>query len=751
MYSDAGGEKRLVSYLVLRSDASLKIADIRRRLREHIPEFMIPSAFVFLEKLPLTQNAKVDRSALPTPTVKDMAEKEYVAPTTRLERAIVKIVAEILSLDASLVGMSDNFFDLGGHSLSAAQLLSRVQETWQVDLSLRTIFDAMSIRDLTFTLSASVDESMVGLDNAGAPAPSVTDASERKTLTIEKEPVPAASLVKPVARRLKVDGTVPGADEQKLNDDGTLAIGTIKEEINGDDADAVDAADAELVVLQAKPVRAPATSGVEVVPGRLYELSYNQQSLLFVSSLDPNGWSSLAYNIPFATKFLSPVNEMVLVASFKELIEHHTALRTRYFMPGAAPEELVNKTNQLMALALVGDTSASGSGSAQLDASRGSQVIDPFESYQLDYARVDASKWSDADLSKWMLDETYRPFDLRNGPIMRVRFLERTTGAGSGVITEQFLLWTVHHIAVDLWSFVVLLDDLAHIYASRARRALAAQPPLQSSHHHSSHGHHHHSVNNSRTASPDSALTGHKQPNGSEPDNAAGAGKSRYKRKKPVAHVHAHNAQSVPTSAAPTPQANRKQPDSSVSEAIRSASEGATLASDVSQDAVLLLGDPLQVRKRQRQYVECIPAQKAALEGVSGERLWSFWQNLLREPLPVLELPTDRQRPAVQSYEGTSFLAHVPAPLLKQLRALARSEGVTMYVLLLSAYYALLHHYTGQEDIIVGSPMAGRSKRENDHAAGSRHLPSAASERIVGLEYFSRLWAALAACSPPCG
>jgi len=64
VYSDAGGEKRLVSYLVLRSDASLKIADIRRRLREHIPEFMIPSAFVFLEKLPLTQNAKVDRSAL---------------------------------------------------------------------------------------------------------------------------------------------------------------------------------------------------------------------------------------------------------------------------------------------------------------------------------------------------------------------------------------------------------------------------------------------------------------------------------------------------------------------------------------------------------------------------------------------------------------------------------------------------------------------------------------------------------------
>jgi hypothetical protein len=111
-------------------------------------------------------------------------------------------------------------------------------------------------------------------------------------------------------------------------------------------------------------------------------------------------------------------------------------------------------------------------------------------------------------------------------------------------------------------------------------------------------------------------------------------------------------------------------------------------------------------------------SQEEALIGTKGEKLWGYWLKNLAEPLPVLSLPTDRPRPSKLSYKGNAITVPVPSNLHTQLTALSRAEGVTLYTLLLAAWYTLLYRYTGQEDIIVGSPMACRADPNRQNCAG---------------------------------
>ncbi len=132
----------------------LLIGDMRRFLKERLPEYMLPSAFVLLETLPLTSNGKVDRKALPAP---DQARPElgeaFVAPRTPVEEAVAGIWAKVLGVEQ--VGVYDNFFELGGHSLLATQAISRVREALQVELPLRSFFDSPVVADLAKSIEAS--------------------------------------------------------------------------------------------------------------------------------------------------------------------------------------------------------------------------------------------------------------------------------------------------------------------------------------------------------------------------------------------------------------------------------------------------------------------------------------------------------------------------------------------------------------------------------------------------------------------
>ena len=127
---------RLVAYVVP-GDKSPTAGDLRTYLKTLLPEYMIPSAFVFLEALPLTPNGKVDRKALPPPTGNEQ-DVAKVAPRTPLEEALAEIWCEVLGFEH--VGAHDSFFALGGHSLLATQVISRIRKVWQVELSVRVVF-----------------------------------------------------------------------------------------------------------------------------------------------------------------------------------------------------------------------------------------------------------------------------------------------------------------------------------------------------------------------------------------------------------------------------------------------------------------------------------------------------------------------------------------------------------------------------------------------------------------------------------
>ncbi|MBD2510747.1 amino acid adenylation domain-containing protein [Nostoc muscorum FACHB-395] len=140
---DIPGEKRLVAYFVP-NQKQPTIGELRHFLKEKLPYYMVPAAFVTLDALPLTLNGKVDRRALPAPlNTRPELEETFVAPSTPIEEKLAKIWAEVLGIQH--LGVNDNFFHLGGHSLTATQFLSRVRDVLQVELPFQSIFESPTI------------------------------------------------------------------------------------------------------------------------------------------------------------------------------------------------------------------------------------------------------------------------------------------------------------------------------------------------------------------------------------------------------------------------------------------------------------------------------------------------------------------------------------------------------------------------------------------------------------------------------
>jgi hypothetical protein len=118
------------------------------------------------------------------------------------------------------------------------------------------------------------------------------------------------------------------------------------------------------------------------------------------------------------------------------------------------------------------------------------------------------------------------------------------------------------------------------------------------------------------------------------------------------------------------------------------------------------------------QYTDYVRWQDEMLSSAEGERLWGYWRKQLAGQLPLLELPTDRPRPAVPTYQGASYDFQLQDDLSSRLKALAKGQGATLYMVLLTAFQVLLHHHSGQEDLLVGSPVLGRSRAEFEGIVG---------------------------------
>jgi amino acid adenylation domain-containing protein len=148
---DVQGDKRLAAYVVPSNGSTLTFSEMRSFLKEKLPDYMIPSALVFLDLLPLTPNGKVDRRALPTPDLeRSRLETKFIAPRTPVEKVLAEIWREVLGLER--VGVNDNFFELGGHSLLATQVVSRVYQKFKIELSLRVFLEKPTVAGLTEVL-----------------------------------------------------------------------------------------------------------------------------------------------------------------------------------------------------------------------------------------------------------------------------------------------------------------------------------------------------------------------------------------------------------------------------------------------------------------------------------------------------------------------------------------------------------------------------------------------------------------------
>ena len=149
-------------------------AELRRHLQERLPDYMIPTAFVVLEQIPLTPSGKIDRRALPSADAaqRDLAGR-FVPPRTPTEKSLAEIWRRVLGIER--VGIDSNFFELGGHSLLATQVNSQIRAVLRAEVPLRVLFESPTISNL----AAWIDEHCVAQPNAGVAA---IEPSERTAL-----------------------------------------------------------------------------------------------------------------------------------------------------------------------------------------------------------------------------------------------------------------------------------------------------------------------------------------------------------------------------------------------------------------------------------------------------------------------------------------------------------------------------------------------------------------------------------------
>jgi len=165
-------DRNLVSYVVPRN-GEIPLKELRRFCLQFLPAYMVPTLFLTLGSVPLTQNGKVDRNALPPPTEGSRRAAQSHRPAeTATEQALVRIWTEVLSLNE--IGIDENFFDLGGHSLLATRVASQIRKQFNVDLPLRHIFESPTIA----TLASRIDE---------VPASVIANAQEPDLMPVARD------------------------------------------------------------------------------------------------------------------------------------------------------------------------------------------------------------------------------------------------------------------------------------------------------------------------------------------------------------------------------------------------------------------------------------------------------------------------------------------------------------------------------------------------------------------------------------
>jgi len=163
---EPNGDRRLVAYLVPKG--ALTVAELRQFLQQKLPDYMVPSVFIQLAALPLTDNGKLDRARLPPADAAPEPESGFVAPRNAVEEVLVKIWSEALAREQ--LSVHDEFFSLGGHSLIAVELINRVQKAFQIQLSIRDLFGATTVAKLAEVVEGALREGAFSVIDAKSSA-----------------------------------------------------------------------------------------------------------------------------------------------------------------------------------------------------------------------------------------------------------------------------------------------------------------------------------------------------------------------------------------------------------------------------------------------------------------------------------------------------------------------------------------------------------------------------------------------------
>jgi acyl carrier protein len=275
---DPLGERRVVAYVASGGAAPTFITELRSFLRERLPDYMVPAAIVVLERFPLGPSGKVDRGALPAPELGEPVEVgSFLAPAGPVEEGLARIWGELLGLER--ISAAADFFELGGHSLLATRAVSRVRETFGVELPLRTLFEAPTLSGLAARIAAAL------------PAP-VTPASVTPAPVTPTPVTPASVAPASVAPASVTPASVaPGPP------------------------------------IVARDRRGPSP------------LSYAQQRLWFLDQLAPG---CPLYNVPVAMRLEGRLEARVLEQSLAEIVRRHETLRTTFAEEDGSPVQIIS-------------------------------------------------------------------------------------------------------------------------------------------------------------------------------------------------------------------------------------------------------------------------------------------------------------------------------------------------------------------------------------------------------------------------
>jgi len=278
---------QIVAYLVADVEEA---APLRSALRTALPEYMVPAAFVFLPTLPLTVNNKVDLRALPPPDTAAAPSHDAAPPENAREAELLSHWRAVLQQPG--LGATDNFFDHGGHSLLAVELLARVQQATGRRLAFASVFEAPTVRQMAALIAGA------GAEPESAPAGPMT------------RPDPVRDLLDEL-QRLGVKLVVEG-EKLRLN----APKGSVDEALR-----------ARIGQHKAAVVAALSTRPADTPPRGPLPLSHMQQRLWFLKQLDPG---NAAYNVPCAIRFEGDIDEGLVERAMQALVARHESLRTRF-------------------------------------------------------------------------------------------------------------------------------------------------------------------------------------------------------------------------------------------------------------------------------------------------------------------------------------------------------------------------------------------------------------------------------------